>query len=101
MNHELVKELTKDKVGYYWNSDDECPTLEIFIYRKSKEELIEMRDKLRETFNKFFEIDRLGEDYYRILLYFNFEEFNKEQLLNIINEMEKLGESEYDVERGL
>lgn len=98
MNHELVKELTKGRVGYYWNSDDECPTLEVFIYKKSEDEIIKMRDQLRKTFNKFFEIDRLGKEYYRILLYFNYEEFNEEQLLNIISEMERLGESEYNVE---
>lgn len=97
-----VEKLSDGKVGYYRETDESAPTVQIFMYgdleriesiKLQIENKLESNDDFQNAIDDL-NIEQLEDNYYRIFYVFGFDEYSKESLKHLINVMSNYGNAE-------
>jgi hypothetical protein len=106
LTDERIKELCSDRVNYYWEVPVSYPTIEVFL-EGTEDEIIGIKNHLESLVRDKriseeaidFDYESFNENYHRILGAFDVYYMSEENLLSVIELMEKIGHWEYNSDK--
>jgi len=99
LNHNRAIRITDGKVGYYWETEESFPVIEVFVTGK-RDKIVEQADtlnnKIKSIKGNSFEVESFSTTYHRIFYTFDHSDFDEKEFAELVNELGDYGDHDYD-----